>query len=446
MATESFGWQLLLIIILILINAFFAAAEIAIVSINRNHLQTLIKEGNKKALMIEKILQEPTKFLSTIQVGVTFAALLSSATAATSISTEFGALLTSINIPYGEQIAFILVTLILSYFTLVFGELFPKRLALQNPEKMALRSVKIILWVQKLTSPFIKLLTFSTNTLLRLFGVNIEGIEEKISEEEIRSMVEVGAKHGVFNKIETDMINSIFEFDDISVEQIMTPRTKVYAIDINRPLNEYMDELIEENYSRIPVFEGELDKIIGVLYLKDYLLEARKSGFDKANIRSILHPPFFVPEKKKIDILFREMQKNRVHIAFLIDEYGGFSGLVTIEDLIEEIMGEIDDEYDEQQEMRIKKVAEGSYEIDAMVSINELNKEFHFKIETNPEIYDTLGGFVMHKLGRIPKQGESTEFKYKDLTIKVARVIENRVERVLIQKQKRPETPKNEKK
>jgi putative hemolysin len=445
MAAESLGWQLLLIVVLILINAFFASAEIAVVSLNRNHLQTLVIAGNKKAIMLDKLLKEPTKFLSTIQVGVTFASLFSSAAAATSFTEAFGLFLLSINIPYGEQVAFILITLILSYFTLVFGELFPKRVALQHAEGVAFASVRIIVWLQKLTKFFVNMLTFSTNTLLHLFGIKTEGIEEKISREEIKSMVEVGEKHGVFNKIETEMITSIFEFDDIIAEQIMTPRTKVFAIDINRPISEYIDEILSENYSRIPVYDDDIDQIIGVLYLKDYFYEVRKKGFDKVDIRSIIHPPYFVPEKKKIDVLFREMQKKKVHISFLIDEYGGFSGLVTMEDLIEEIMGEIDDEYDSGVENRIMKLEEGTYEFDAMIPINELNKEFHFKLEENADIYDSLGGFMVHILGRIPKQEENAEIKYKDLTIKVKRVVDNRIERIVIQRKKGPDTQKPEK-
>ncbi|KJZ93814.1 Magnesium and cobalt efflux protein CorC [Clostridium sp. IBUN22A] len=329
--------QIILIVILTLINAFFASAEMAIVSINKNKVKHLAEEGNKKATILLKLMEEPTKFLSTIQVGITLAGFFSSASAATGLSGTFGELLKSIGIPYSNEIALVVVTVILSYITLVFGELFPKRIALQNAEAIAMFSVKPILFVSKVTLPFIKLLSLSTNLLIKLFGFNVDGLDEKVSKEEIKSMVEVGQEHGVINETEKEMIDSIFEFDDKLAYEVMTPRTNVYLINIDIPLSEYIDELIEERYSRVPVYEGDTDNIIGILYMKDFFIEARKFGFDNVDIRSILQEPYFIPETKNIDELFKELQSCKKHMAILIDEYGGFSGIVSIEDLIEEI-------------------------------------------------------------------------------------------------------------
>lgn len=344
----------MLIFILTLLNAFFASAEMAIVSLNKNKVKLLSEEGNKKAKLLVKLMDEPTKFLSTIQVGITLAGFFSSASAATGIAEDLARYLSQLNIPYSRQIALVTVTIILSYITFVFGELFPKRIALQKSETIALFSVRPILYVSKITVPFVKLLSASTNILVRLVGLDNEGLDEKVSKEEIKSLVEVGQENGVINEKEKEMINSIFEFDDKLADEVMTPRTEVYLIDIEKPLKEYLDELIEERYSRILVYEGSIDNIIGILYMKDFLGEARKHGFENVDIRSILHPAYFVPETRNIDDLFKELQAFKKHMAILIDEYGGFSEIVSIEDLIEEVMGNIEDEYDE-YEPAIKK-------------------------------------------------------------------------------------------
>ncbi|HCQ91193.1 MAG TPA: hemolysin, partial [Clostridium sp.] len=364
--------QLILIVILTLINAFFASAEMAIVSLNKNKMKILAEEGNKKAKLLLKLMEEPTKFLSTIQVGITLAGFFSSASAATGLSGDLAQYLNRFNIPYSGQIALIIVTIILSYITLVFGELFPKRVALQKSETIAMISVMPILYISKITVPFVKLLSASTNILIRLFGLEIDGLDEKVSKEEIKSLVEVGQEHGVINETEKEMINSIFDFDDKLADEVMTPRTEVYLINIDTPLSEILDKLIEGRYSRIPVYEGQIDNIIGILYMKDFFIEARKYGFENVDIRSILQRPYFVPETKNIDELFKELQASRKHMAILIDEYGGFSGIVSIEDLIEEVMGNIEDEYDEDGPA-IKKIDNNTFIIDGMLSLDDFS-------------------------------------------------------------------------
>lgn len=422
--------QIILIVILTLINAFFASAEMAIVSINKNKVKHLAEEGNKKATILLKLMEEPTKFLSTIQVGITLAGFFSSASAATGLSGTFGELLKSIGIPYSNEIALVVVTVILSYITLVFGELFPKRIALQNAEAIAMFSVKPILFVSKVTLPFIKLLSLSTNLLIKLFGFNVDGLDEKVSKEEIKSMVEVGQEHGVINETEKEMIESIFEFDDKLAYEVMTPRTNVYLINIDIPLSEYIDELIEERYSRVPVYEGDTDNIIGILYMKDFFIEARKFGFDNVDIRSILQEPYFIPETKNIDELFKELQSCKKHMAILIDEYGGFSGIVSIEDLIEEIMGEIEDEYDEEVST-IKKIDSNIFMVDGLIPLDEFNEKFHTNIEANN--YDTIGGFVIDKLGRIPSSVDNEHnVEHDNLVLKIDEIKEKRINRIKV--------------
>lgn len=423
-------FQIILIVILTLMNAFFASAEMAIVSINKNKVKHLAESGNKKAKLLLKLMDEPTKFLSTIQVGITLAGFFSSASAATGLSVTFSEVLKNIGIPYSQQIALILVTFILSYITLVFGELFPKRVALQNAEKIAMFSIKPILFVSKLTSPFVKLLSLSTNLLIRLAGLNVEGLDEKISKEEIKSMVEVGQENGVINQTEKEMINSIFEFDDKLAYEVMTPRTNVYLINIDTPLSEYMDELIEERYSRIPVYEGDTDNIIGILYMKDFFIEARKHGFNNVDIRKILQQPYFIPETKNIDELFKELQYSKKHMAILIDEYGGFSGIVSIEDLIEEIMGEIEDEYDEKT-LTVKRIDSNTFLVDGLLSIDDFNEKFHTKIEATN--YDTIGGFIIDELGRIPSNVDyECSVEYDNLVLKIEEIKEKRINRIKV--------------
>lgn len=423
--------QFILIAVLTLLNAFFASAEMAIVSLNRNRIKLLAEEGNKKAQHLIELLKEPNKFLSTIQVGITLAGFFSSASAATGISQVMGNQLKELGLPYAQEISLVVITIILSYFTLVFGELYPKRIALKKSETIALFSVKPILFISKLTKPFVKLLSFSTNVLIKLSGMSQEDLEEKVSREEIRSLVEAGEEHGVINEIEKEMINSIFEFDDKQAKEVMTPRTEVYLIDINQPLQSYIDELLTEQYSRIPIYEGDRDHIIGILYMKDFFTEAYKVGFDQIDIRMIMRKPYFVPECKNIDRLFRELQKSKNHMAILIDEYGGFSGIATIEDLIEEIMGDINDEYDE-DELEIKKLDQQTYLVNGLTSIKDLNEQLNLTFDENSDDYDTLGGLVIKLIGYIPVAEEEKVIEYQNVIFTVEKVKEKRIDKVKI--------------
>lgn len=423
--------QLMLIVILTLVNAFFAASEMAMVSVDKKKLNVQAEDGNKKAKALLKLLKEPSKFLSIIQVGITFAGFFSAGSAAVGLSDDLGIFLSSYKVPFAKDIAFISVTLILSYFTLVFGELVPKRIALQNAEKFSMFAVKTVSIVAKVMGPFVSFLSFSTNAILRLMGISTVGVEEKITLEEIRSMVEVGQEQGVINSIEREMIDSVIGFDDKLAEEIMTARTEVFMIDLEDPIEEYMTELLELKYSRIPVYKGDTDDIVGILYLKDFLLESYKVGFTNVDIKKILRPAYFIPERKNINELFNELQAKKKHMAILIDEYGGFSGIVTMEDLIEEIVGDIDDEYDH-DEPDIKIIDEQNFIAKGAISIKELNSNLGTHLDEDSEDYDTLGGFLIDLIGYIPTDGEKVHIDFENIEFDIEEVNEKRIQLVKI--------------
>ena len=406
MSEGSLLLQIVIIIILTGINAFFSSAEMAIVSLNKNKLKILIEDGNKKAILLDNLLKEPSKFLSTIQVGITLASFFASASAATGLSQFLSEALKPLKIPYSSQISMILITFILSYVTLVFGELIPKRIALRNSENIALSSVGVIVFISTIFSPFVKFLTFSTNLVLTILRMREDNIEEKVSKEELRSLVEVGKEHGVINETEQEMIENIIEFDEKIAREIMIPRTKVFLIDKNISIHELFENKEIEKYSRIPVYENEADNIIGILMVKDLMIEAYKKGFDNIKISDLVQEAYFVPETKNVNELFNEMQLEKKHITILIDEYGGFSGIVTLEDLIEEVMGNIDDEFDD-EDLSIHQISKNKYLINGEVSLNDLNDNFHFELES--KYYDTLSGILIENLGYIPEDNENIE-------------------------------------
>jgi putative hemolysin len=421
--------ELLFILVLVLINAFFAASEMAIVSLNKNKVNRLVEEGNVKAKYLLKLLNEPSKFLATIQVGITLAGFLASASAATNISKHLSNVLNKFSIPGSNEISVVVITVLLSYVTLVFGELFPKRIALQKSEQIAMFAIKPILFVSKITSPFVKMLTASTNILVKIFGMNLDNLEEKVSEEEIRSMIKVGEENGVINEIEKDMIDSIFKFDDTLAKEIMTPRINVFALELDTPIDELLNQISEEQYSRIPIYENDIDNIIGVLYMKDLFIQLKNKDIDNINVKTLLRPAHFVPETKNIDALFRELQSTNNHMAILIDEYGGFSGIVTIEDLIEEIMGNIFDEYDENTDY-IKKIDSNTYLINGLIPIDEVNESLNINLPSDD--IDTIGGFVVTLLGTIPKDDDDSTIEYDNLKFKIEKVNEKRIEELKV--------------
>lgn len=423
--------QLILIVVLTAINAFFSAAEMAMVSVDGNKLNKEAEEGDDKALRIVNILKDQSNLLSTIQVVITFAGFFNSASAATGIASSLGTWLNSWNIPYAYTIATLGITLILSFITIVFGELVPKRLALVKSEKFARSSVAVVELASKIFKPFVKFLSFATNLTLRVLGVKIDDVEGKITINDIKSLVQLGQTQGIIDDVESEMINSVISMDTKYAEEIMTARPEVFMIDINDPFEDFIDDMLSLKYSRIPVYEDEVDNIIGLLYLKDYLLESYNKGFENVDIRSILKPAYFVPERKNVNELFSELQNNNRHMAVLIDEYGGFSGIVTMEDLIEEIVGDIDDEYDH-DEPEITKVTDNIYIAQGTISIKELNSEIGSGLDEDSEDYDTLGGLVIFILGQIPEDGEQPELNFQNLQMQVLEVKDKRIQEVKI--------------
>lgn len=424
---NSILFQLLFLAFLTLVNAFFAGAEMAVVSVNKNRIKVLADEGSKRAALLQTLFEDSTKFLSTIQVAITLAGFFSSASAATGISQVLSGWIAQFGIPYSNTIAVVVVTIILSYFTLVFGELVPKRIALQKAEAFSLFVVQPIYIISKILSPFIKLLSLSTNGFLHLIGMKTENLEEAVSEEEIKKMLETGSENGVFNEIEKEMINSIFSFDDKTAKDVMVPRREVFAIDIEEPLEKILDEILETRHSRIPVYEEQIDNIIGILQVKDVMIEARKKSFEEVDIRALLKEAFFVPDGKNTDELFREMQRTKNRMAVLIDEYGGVSGILTVEDLVEEVMGEITDEHEEEV-VELQKIGEKEYLLDGSILIEELNEKLNLKLET--ENYDTLSGYLIEELGYIPKDSGQCELDADGVHFKILEVKEKRIRKV----------------
>lgn len=419
--------QILLLIALTGINAFFAASEMAVVSLNKTKISTLAQEGNKKAQKLLELMDEPNRFLSTIQVAITLAGFFASASAATGISVYLADFFNTFSLPYSETIAIVIVTVILSYFTLVFGELFPKRVALQKSEQVSLASVNIIIFVSKIAAPFVKILSVSVTALLKLFHMNQNNIEDAVSEEEIKALLAAGQHSGVINETGKEFMESIFEFDDRLAFEIMTPRPDVYMLDLDDDLYKNMDELLAMRYSRIPVYQDDQDEIIGILHLKDLIIEAKKKGFNQIDLKNILQKPYFVPESIKIDILFKKMQKAKVYMAILIDEYGGFSGIVTMEDLVEEIVGDISDEDDEIIE-NIIKTTDGYYIISGSIPLDDLNEQLNLNLHS--ENHETLNGYLIDQLGIIPDAGAKDMIKIEHLQFEILEVKDKCIEKV----------------
>ena len=419
--------QILLIALLTAINAFFASSEMAIVSVNKSKVKKLSDEGNSNAKLLEKLIEEPSNFLSTIQIGITLAGFFSSASAATGISEYFLKLLSPLGFPYAQEVSMIVVTLILSYFTLVFGELVPKRIALKKADKIALFSVKPIYFISKFTKPFIKLLCFSTSLVLKITGNNDSDIEEKVSEEEIRYLISQSQKDGCIESVERDMLYNVFEFNDKNVNEIMTPRNNMFAISIDSNIEDVLDEILSSSFSRIPVYKDTIDDIVGILYVKDLFIEARKVGFENINLSKLLQEPNFVLETVKTNELFNILKTKKVHLAILFDEYGGISGLVSMEDLIEEIVGDIEDEYDN-EEIMIRKLDDTGFIIKGHLSVSEFNNKFNADIEEGE--YDTLNGYLLNKLGKLPEEG--VEIKLENIHFTVSKVDNRRVEDIKV--------------
>ena len=421
--------QLIVLVILILLNAYFAASEIAFISLNDAKIEKQAKEGNKKAKQIEKMLKEPSKFLATIQIGITLAGFLSSAfaseTFADMLAPVLNSLIPTISIGVWKSISIIIITIILSFFTLVFGELVPKRLAMKHYEKISYATIGVIRGISIITAPFVKLLTVVTNAISKLFGVG-ENEEETVTEEEIKMMVNQGEEKGTIKEEERELINNVFEFNDITVSEIMRHRKDIFAVDISIRTEELLEELSKEEYrySRIPVYDETIDEIKGILYVKDVLKNINKKSF---KVKNVVKEAYFISQNRLINEVFKELQKNKMQIAIIVDEYGGTAGLVTMEDILEELVGDIYDEYDK-EEQEYEKIDENTYILAGSLPIYDVNKLLDAEIPEGD--YDTLSGFLQEELGRIPEDEEKPVVETQKVTYKIEEYEDKRILKV----------------
>jgi putative hemolysin len=428
--------ELLVLLVLIILNAFFAASEIALISLNDNKIKLLADSGDKKAKMLQNLLSEPSRFLATIQIGITLAGFLASAFAAGSFSGRLAETLLQLGLPLPrsmlETLSVVVITLILSYFTLVLGELVPKRLALQKAEAIAYFAVGPLTILSKITSPFVKFLTFSMNIIVRLFGVDPNAEDDNVTEEEIRMMVDVGKERGTIQDSEKVMINNIFEFDNKTVSDIMTHRTNIVAIPIDYTLDDTARIVNLEKYTRFPVYEENIDRIIGILHVKDLIQFVENCDASRFNLRELIREPYFVLESIHTDQLFKEMQKQKIHMAIAVDEYGGTDGIVTIEDLLEEIVGNIFDEHDEfdNNEEEIIEIDAHTYLFPGTTNLYEVEDILKVVLPTNE--YDTLSGFVIGQLGYIPIGDNLPYIEYENIIFQVEAMDELRILRIKV--------------
>jgi len=422
------------LIVLILLNAFFAASEMALVGLNDNKVKRMAEEGDKKAKMIYNLISEPSRFLSTIQIGITLAGFMASAFAADFFAGPLAQLLYNLGIPLSldvlDTVSVVVITLLLSYFTLVFGELVPKQLALQKAESIANFAVTPLTWLFKVCLPLVKFLTISTNTVVRLFGVDPNAKNQEATEEEIRMMVDVGGEQGTIQITEKLMINNIFEFNDKFVSDIATHRTDLSVLSIDASLQETIQLINLYQYTRFPVYEGDIDNIVGILHVKDLFQFIDQENEKPFDLKELVRTPYFVLETQRVDVLLTDMQKNNIHIAIVLDEYGGTEGLITIEDVIEEIVGEISSESDGSEEEEIKKLAANKYSIEGITRLYKI--EDVLKVDLPSEDIDTLSGFLIGEIGYIPSIKERPVIIYKNLLFEVTEVVENRIENVIV--------------
>jgi len=422
--------NLLVLLLLILLNAFFAASEIALISLNDNKLRQMAENGHKKAKLLMTLLGNPSRFLATIQIGITLAGFLASAFASESFADPIVSLLVETGVPISESVlktaAVLVITLFLAYFTLVLGELVPKRLAMQKAESIAMFVANPLHWLSIAAAPFVRFLTFSTNFFVRLCGVDPNAEVEHVTEEEIRMMVDTGEERGAIHETEKEMINNIFEFDNTIAREIMTHRTQIVGIRSDADLQNIARVVNQEKYTRYPIYQEDLDHIIGVLHVKD-LLVMLDSGTEGFSLSSILRKPYFIPESKRINEIFRDMKKNKTHLAIVIDEYGGTAGIITIEDLLEEIVGSITDEYDE-VEKEDEQLADGSFLLDGGISLDDAAELLRTELPVDD--YHTLSGFLIAQLGRFPDPGETPVVEYGRLQLCVEAMDDKRITRV----------------
>ncbi len=437
--------QLVVIVILTLFEAVFVAAEIALVTIRRTRIEQLAEEGNANARRVRHLVASPGRFLAVTQIGLTFLGFLASAYAAVNLTTSLQTAFEMTKLPIlassAEPIALIIVTLLLSLFTIVFGELVPKSLALAHTEQFALRLSGLIVVLLRILGPLVAVLTAITTNVARMLGAGDQA-QGVMSTEELKILVERGGEQGILEAEEEQMIHAVIELGDQRVHEVMVPRIAMVTLAASASLEGAIDTVIEQGHSRIPVYEETIDEIIGILYAKDLLPFLKGSVSERPALRSILRTPVFVPESMSVDDLLHEFQRRKVHIAIVLDEYGGTAGLVTIEDLLEEIVGEIQDEYDEEEPLIIR-ISEDEARIDGRADVDDLAEMFDMNLGLeDADQYDTVGGLIYHRIGGVPKPGD--QVIVGNLTLTVETTDGRRVGKVLVVREHGGEGPRDD--
>ncbi len=420
-------FDLLVVIFFVLVNAFFSGTEMAVISLNDTKMRKLAEDGDKNASRILVFLNNPGTFLATIQVGVTLAGFLSSAFAANNFAGRLALIVDPDSIrKWPVPVFTVLITIVLAYFSLVLGELVPKRIAQKNPEKWAFRAYGVVRAFGIITNPFVKFLTASTNLMLRLFKIDPNDKDKEVTEEEIRMMVDVGSESGNIEDTEREMIDNVFEFNDTEVSEVMTHRKKIVAIPDDASYEDALKVATGERFSRIPIYSGTIDNIIGILHIKD-LLGVREDTYD---LSELMRDPLIVHEGRKISSLFSEMKKGGIQMAVIVDEYGGTMGICTIEDMLEELVGSITDEFDDEERQNLIRLSNGDLIVAGDTTLSDL--EDLIDIEFDEDEYDTIAGLVIQNLDRVPEDREKPIITYKNLSIKVLHVEDRWISKVLI--------------
>lgn len=433
---DSIPSQLLLQVILILVNSFFAATEIAVLSLNTTQLEKKAEKGEKTARRLLQLTQEPAGFLSTIQIGITLAGFLGSAFAADNFSEYlvnwiyYGVGYTGISLAILDTLSVIVITLILSYFTLVFGELVPKRIAMQKPYEVSKISCGIVLTVAKIVKPVVTFLSFSTNAVLKILHLKTEAEEDTVTEEEILMMIELGEKRGTVDEDESEWIQNIFDFDDTCIREIMTPSVDVVSIAIDASEEDFLKIIKDTGLSRFPIYQQDEENIIGILHVRDYLLNLHTHEQD---LKDLLSPAYFIPDSMTADDLFDDMQNKNIHFAIAIDEFGEMSGIVTLEDLVEEIVGNIYDEHDPHAKPSIEVINDHQWKVSGNVIIEDLSEAIGVPIPED-EDYDTIGGYIFSHLRSIPQDGTTKTIKADNLVFQITKIQNRRIKEVIISK------------
>ena len=437
---------ILLQVVLILLNAFFAATEIAVISLNRNKLEKMAEDGDRKAPKLLKLTENQSAFLSTIQIGITLAGFLGSAFAADNIAGYFIPIFRSWGITLPENvlrtIAVVLTTLIISFFTLIFGELVPKRIAQHIPYGYAKFASPVVIVLAKIMRPVIWLLSSSTELVLKIIRMSDNGENDEVTEDDIRLMVDAGGKSGSIEEDEKEWIQNVFEFNDISVTDVMTREPDVVSFQVDTPEYEILDTIKDSGLSRFPVYGEDINDILGILNARDFLINRNESEHKK--VRDLLRPAYMVPESIHADKLFANMQAKKTHIAIVVDEYGQTVGIITLEDLLEEIVGNIYDEFDPQEEAEIQKISDDTWKVSGALSLDDFTDETGIAIEEN-EAYDTIGGMVLSTLEQIPEDGTELNVKINGLDIHVTKIEDRRIEEAIVRKMPPEEIAEGEK-